>query len=406
MKRRCFLHAAGVTLAGAALGPRYLLRPARASGGKTLVVVFMRGAADGLNLVVPYSEDRYYSLRSTIAVPRPGAEGGAVDLDGRFGLHPSAAPMKSLWTEGTLAVVEACGSPDPSRSHFSAMAYMESGTPGSVSDGWINRYLQSLPGDGAFRATFLGGALPHSMLGTAPTLALSSLRSLQMGKGERGALRFDAIAKMYEVREDEIGQAGRESIEAIKAGKSLDPDRYVPANGAEYPGSSFGQNLKQIAQMIKADIGVEIAETDIEGWDTHANQGGSTGQMATLVSDFARALEAFATDLGDGLASIVLVTMSEFGRTAAQNGSGGTDHGHAGLMFILGGPVAGGQVFGKWPGLGGADLYDGRDLAVTTDFRMILSEVVDKHMGNTSTTRVFPGFPYDPQKTLGVIRSS
>lgn len=404
MQRREFIRTAGVALAGATLGPRLWLRPASASSGKTLVVVFMRGAVDGLNLVVPYFEDKYYAMRRSIAIANPDEAGGALDLDGDFGLHPSAEPLASLWQSKSLALIHACGSPDPTRSHFSAMASMESGTPGSTGDGWINRYLQGVTGQGVFRAVFVGGALPHAMLGEAPALALGSLKSLQMGKGERGTIRFAAIEKMYSDREDAIGNAGRESMDAIAAGKNLNPDEYQPSNGAVYPVSSFGYGLKQIAQMIKAGVGLEVAETDIEGWDTHANQGGSTGQMARLIEDWASSLRAFETDLGDLMESVVLMTMSEFGRTASENGSGGTDHGHGTVMLAMGGPVIGARIYGQWPGLHADQLYEGRDLAVTTDFRLVLSEVLDKHMGCSSIGQVFPGFTYDPKNALGIIQ--
>ncbi|MBI2840098.1 MAG: DUF1501 domain-containing protein [Acidobacteria bacterium] len=404
MQRRQFIKAAGVALAGATIGPRFWLRPASASGGKTLVVVFMRGAVDGLNLVVPYSEDRYYTMRRSIAIAKPGESGGALDLDGDFGLHPSAEPLVPLWQSKSLALIHACGSPDPTRSHFSAMASMESGTPGSTGDGWINRYLQGATGQAVFRAVFVGGALPHAMLGDAPALALGSLKSLQMGKGERGAIRFAAIERMYSDREDAVGEAGRESMEAIEAGKHLNPDEYQPSNGAVYPVSSFGAGLKQIAQMIKAGVGLEVAETDIDGWDTHANQGGSTGQMARLIGDWASSLRAFEKDLGGLMQDVVLVTMSEFGRTASENGSGGTDHGHGTVMLAMGGPVVGSRVYGRWPGLHADQLYDSRDLAVTTDFRLVLSEVLDKHLGCSSIGQVFPGFTYEPKNALGIIQ--
>lgn len=405
MNRRLFLRSTAMLTGGLAMGPRFLLRPARASDGRVLVLVFMRGAVDGLNLIVPHAEGRYYSLRPTIAIPKPGAEGGAIDLDGSHGLHPSAAALQSLWSDGTLAIVHACGSPDPTRSHFSAMASMESGTPGSTSDGWINRYLQTAPDRSgtAFRGVFIGGALPHAMLGNSPALALSSLRSLQMGKGTRGELRFEAITKMYEDRGDTIGEAGGEAVEAIEMAAKLNPDTYKPANGAVYPSSDFGQNLKQVAQMIKADVGVEVAETDVEGWDTHANEGASTGQLGRLVEDLSKSLQAFATDLRDELDRVVLVTMSEFGRTAAENGSAGTDHGHGTVWMALGGSVAGGKIYGQWPGLDAADLFEERDLAVKTDFRLVLSEVLDRHMGSASLAKIFPGYSYDSAKALGLI---
>jgi len=375
---------------------------------KILVAIFQRGAADGLNIVVPHGERAYYSLRPTIAVPRPAGSGdqradAAIDLDGFFGLHPSLAPLKPLFDQQHLAIVDAAGSPDPTRSHFDAQDYMESGTPGlkGTNDGWMNRALPKAEGKvSPVRALSLGPVLPRAMRGPEPAIALQSVGDFQV----RNAEAAKAFEQMYaESKDAALQAAGRETFEAVALLQAVQKQPYQPAAGAMYPGGRFGESLRQVAQLIKADVGVEMAFADIGGWDHHVNELGqraSEGQLANLLREYGQALSAFWQDMGDRMQDVVVVTMSEFGRTARENGNRGTDHGHANCMFVMGGAVKGGKVYGKWPGLEAEQLYERRDLALTTDFRDVLGELVARHMGNRSLPGVFPG--YEP-KFLGLV---
>ena len=374
---------------------------------KILVAIFQRGAADGLNIVVPHGEKAYYDLRPTISIPRPASgdqqADSAIDLDGFFGLHPSLAPLQPLFEQGHLAIVDAAGSPDPTRSHFDAQDYMESGTPGqkATDSGWMNRALPKEQGRlSPVRAVSLGPVLPRTMAGKNPAVALASLAGFQVRDAE-AAKQFQ---EMYlGAKDPALRAAGRETFEAVAMLQSIQKQPYQPAAGAEYPRGRFGESLKQVAQLIKADVGMEMAFADIGGWDHHVNELGqraSEGQLANLLREYGQALTAFWRDLGDRMSDVVLVTMSEFGRTARENGNRGTDHGHANCMFVMGGPVKGGKVYGRWPGLEKDQLYEGRDLALTTDFRDVLGELVARHMGNPTVRGVFPG--YTP-KFLGLV---
>jgi uncharacterized protein (DUF1501 family) len=365
---------------------------------KVLVAIFQRGAADGLNIVVPHGEEAYYRLRPTIAIPRPSVseERGdtAIDLDGFFGLHPSLAPLQPLFAARHLAIVDAVGSPDPTRSHFDAQDYMESGTPGlkATQSGWMNRALPKIGGKASpVRAVALGAQLPRAMAGSQPALALQSIGGFQV-RNQDAAMQFE---QMYKETKDPVLQAaGRETFEAMAMLQSIQKQPYVPADGADYRGP-FGASLRQIAQLIKSDVGVEMAFADIGNWDHHVNevaQKSTEGQLANRLLEFGASLAAFWRDLGDRMQDVVVVTMSEFGRTVSENGNRGTDHGHANSMFVMGGGVKGGKVYGKWPGLEREQLYENRDLAVTTDFRDVLSELVCRHMGNPSVSQVFPGY--------------
>jgi uncharacterized protein (DUF1501 family) len=362
---------------------------------KILIAIFQRGAVDGLNVIVPHGEPAYYSLRPSIAIPRPdGSERSAIDLDGHFGLHPALASLKPLWDHRQLAIVEAVGSPDPTRSHFDAQDYMESGTPGlkATADGWLNRAMKPEAHPCPLRAVSVTADVPRSLRGKNEALAINNIGDFQV-KDPRIAAMFES---MYGTSADQVlNGTGRETFDAIKIMQSIQKAAYSPANGAHYPGGRLGQSLQQIARIIKADVGLEVAFTDVGGWDTHVNETGQqphTGQLANLLHDFGGALAAFSQDMGDRIADITVVTMSEFGRTAKENGDRGTDHGHANVMFVLGGNVRGGKVYGDWPGLEREQLYEGRDLNVTTDFRSVLAEVVIKQMGNRELATVFPGF--------------
>ncbi|HEV2446117.1 MAG TPA: DUF1501 domain-containing protein [Candidatus Sulfopaludibacter sp.] len=400
--RRLFLRNSALAMAGFGTAPLWLERALYAADApaprkKVLVAIFQRGAADGLNVVVPHGEKAYYDLRPTIAIPRPGSDpnNSAVDLDGFFGLHPSLTPLKPLFDRQHLAIVDAAGSPDPTRSHFDAQDYMESGTPGlkATGSGWMNRALPETEGKvSPVRAVSLGAVLPRAMRGPEPAVAVQSIGSFQV-KNAAAARQFE---EMYRDAGDPgLRAAGRETFEAVSMLQSIQRQPYAPAAGAEYPGTPFGNSLKQIAQLIKADVGMEMAFADVGGWDHHVNEVGQRagdGQLANLLRQYGQALNAFWRDLGDRMQDVVLVTMSEFGRAARENGNRGTDHGHANCMLVMGGAVKGGKVYGKWPGLEREQLYEGRDLALTTDFRDVLGELVSRHMGNPALKGVFPGY--------------
>ena len=398
VSRRGFLKNGALALIGAGVIPAFLTRSVyaqqqAASQGKRLVVIFQRGAADGLNVVVPYAEKNYYSMRPTIAVQPKEVH----DLDGFFGLHPAMATFMPLYGSGQLAVVHAAGSPDTTRSHFDAQDYMESGTPGvkSTPDGWMNRALVNAPEKvrTPFRAVALGAQVPRTLVGKEATVTIANIADFSVaGHGAQESPISQTFREMYDESSDTILHGtGIETFEAVKMLKAANPAQYKPANAAAYPQSAFGNNMRQIAQLLKANLGVEAAFTDIGGWDTHQNQGAATGQLAGRLADFSRSIAAFWQDLGQDAENVTLVTMSEFGRTARQNGTEGTDHGHANVMFVLGGGIKGGQVYGKWPGLAPEQLNEGRDLAVTTDFRCVLGEAIKHSIGAHDLQRVFPG---------------
>jgi len=404
--RRIFLRNGALAVVGTTALPSFLTRAAFGAAdpgirNKRLVVIFQRGAADGLNIVVPHGEANYYAMRPTINIPKKSV----LDLDGFFGLHPAMASFQPLWQQKHLAIVHAAGSPDPTRSHFDAQDYMESGTPGLkvTDDGWLNRALQDLPGGtgsdkSAFRAIALGPSLPRILSGKEPAVAVDNVKDFSVGgKNPAAAPMSNTFEAMYDHSIDTVLHGtGQETFDAVKTLKASDPAHYTPAANANYPKGRFGDSLKQLAQLIKANLGVQVAFADIGGWDHHVNEGNTNGQIANVLGDFSQSIAAFWNDLGDLGEDTVVVTMSEFGRTARENGNRGTDHGHANVMFVLGGPVKGGKIYGRWPGLDQSQLYEGRDLAVTTDFRMVLSEVVSKYLGNKDLRTVFPGFEGQP----------
>lgn len=423
--RRAFMKNGAMAVAGvascSAAVPSFLTRSVLAQAttaqaqGKKLVVIFQRGAADGLNIVVPYREKTYYDLRPSIGIP----QNQVIDLDGFFGLHPAMQPIKPLWDAGHLAIVHACGSPDPSRSHFDAQDFMESGTPGlkATPDGWLNRALAaedaachdrscSTHKTSAFRSIALGSQLPRTLEGKIPAVAIDNVKTFNVGGQNPAAAPLAAsFESMYADSVNAVlhGTAS-ETFEAVKMLKATDPANYVPAAGANYPNGQFGQSMKQIAQLLKANLGVEAAFADIGGWDTHQNQGNVNGQLANRLKEFSESLAAFWTDMGDDAQNITLVTMSEFGRTVHQNGTGGTDHGHANVMFILGGPVSGQKVYGKWPGMDKHQLYEERDLAITTDFRQVLGEAAFKTLGSKNMETVFPGAGLQTNHFLNLLK--
>ncbi|HEY0097683.1 MAG TPA: DUF1501 domain-containing protein [Pyrinomonadaceae bacterium] len=423
MNRRFFLKSGGVALASVGLmgaSPSFLQRVAAQglklnAGGrrrKTLIAIFQRGAVDGLNMVVPHGEKNYYALRPSIAIAQPGrgaANESVVDLDGFFGLHPSLSGFKPMWDAKRLAIVHAAGSPANTRSHFDAQDYMEAGTPGvkSTPDGWLNRYLQARvdPASSPFRGVALAQNLPRSMQGRAPALAISNLADFSIRAGQYSQKVQGGFEDIYEgVANDALRGAGQETFEAIDFLKKVNPAQYRPENGAQYPRTQFGNALLQIAQLVKAGVGLEVAFTEVGGWDTHVNEGGARGQLAARLSEFGNGINALYTDLGaERMDDVVILTMSEFGRTVRENGNRGTDHGHANAMFIIGGATRGGRVYGDWPGLDASKLHDGRDLALTTDFRDVFGEVAQRHLGNADLNRVFPGYASSPANFRGLL---
>ena len=414
LSRRVFLKNGAFAFVSLGFAPSFMARTAVAASGrsKQLIAIFQRGAVDGLNMVVPHGDSDYYRARPNIAIARPnGGDAAAVDLDGFFGFNPKLQPLKPLWDRRELAIVHACGSPDSTRSHFDAQDYMESATPGvkSTPDGWLNRYLQARldpAGDPAtpFRAVALTTQLPRLLQGTAPALAISQVERFGIRRGQANATAGESFEAAYAAAADQVlHSTGRDAFSAIRMLKSAEPSKYQPASGVEYPRSPFGQALRQIAQLTKANVGLEVAFADVGGWDTHANQGAAQGQLATRLDDFARAIAALVADLGDRMEDTVVLTMSEFGRAVNQNGSGGTDHGHGNAMMVIGGGVRGGPVYGKWPGLAIDRRYDGRDLAVTTDFRDVFGEIVTRHMGVADARSVFPGYATSPSKFPGLF---
>jgi uncharacterized protein (DUF1501 family) len=408
INRRFFLKSSGLALVGGGLLPNVFVKMANASttkGSKTLVAIFQRGAVDGLNMIVPYGERAYYDARPTIAVPRPGGQGGALDLDGFFGLHPSLASLMPYFKDHSAAFLHAVGSPDATRSHFDAQDFMESGTPGvkSTEDGFLSRAvaMKKQTPVSPLRAVALSPSLPRILSGNAGAVAMTNLGQFGIHGGANVSGGFES---MYaEAVAGALSGTAKDSFDAARILKSADPQKQQPENGAVYPNGPLGNSLKQVAQLIKSNVGLEVAFTDVSGWDTHAGEGGAQGQLANNLTNFSNAIAAFTQDLGSRMGDVVLVTMSEFGRTVRENGNRGTDHGHANVMIVLGGGVKGGKVYGKWPGLSSQQLYENRDLAITTDFRDVFSELLTKQLNVPSLKSVFPGYDASPSKWRGLL---
>ncbi|MGE0354160.1 MAG: DUF1501 domain-containing protein [Gemmatimonadales bacterium] len=416
ISRRVFVRAGALALVSFGLDPLFLDRAAYAitagsapgTRGKVLLCLFQRGAVDGLSMIVPHGDTAYYRVRPRIAVPASEV----LDLDGYFGLHPALAPLKPWWDNRSLALVHAAGSPAATRSHFEAQDYMETGTPGtrSTTDGWVNRFCQHdrEHADTPFKAVAFGSQLPRMLAGSAPSLAIGDLRSFGFRTGTRRVA--DRITRAFEALYQGsstglLASSSAEGFEAIQMLRSADPTRYAPDHGAEYPRGRFGESLLQVAQLIKAGLGLQVAVVDVSGWDTHVGQGAGEGQLANRLGELGQGLAAFARDLGERMSDVVVLTMSEFGRTVAENGTGGTDHGHGTAMMVMGGGVRGGRVAGRWPGLGADSLYQGRDLAVTTDFRDLFGEVLVRHFGGADLAAVFPDHTSGPQTWPGVMEA-
>ena len=382
--RRVFLKNCALAMAGAGAAPAWLTRTLQAgeAKGKVLVAIFQRGAADGLNIVAPVADKRYYDLRPAIAIKR----NEALQLDARFALHPALQPLKSIWDERQLAIVHAAGSPDATRSHFDAQDYMESGTPGvkSTRDGWLNRTLAKSEKPSPVRAIAMGQQLPRALRGANPAVAVNGIQNFRVADRDSSEMFQTMYAKSVDTT---LHGPGQDTFEAVRLLESIQKRGYTPA--APYPRGRLAESLKQIAQLIKSDVGLEVAFADIGGWDHHVNE---PVQLENRLTEFGGALAAFYRDLGDRMQDVAVVTMSEFGRTARENGGRGTDHGHANCMFILGGGIPGGKVYGPWPGLEPEQLYEGRDLAVTTDFRDVMASVAKRQFRIANASAIFPGF--------------
>ncbi len=416
LNRREFLSSAaalGVVGASKSIFPRWMPRlafraPQQAPPGDVLVCIFLRGGMDGLSAVVPFGDGaNYFDARPTQAVAEPGSGGDtAVDLDGYFGLHPALSALKEIYDEGDLAIVHATGSIDPSRSHFDAMRFMEYGTPGEkvIGTGWIGRHLQSAAwqNDSPFRAVGMGAMVPESLRGPVSPLSIQSIADFHFkGREDELAQLQQSLASLYtiEAPTDMLSRQAGLVFETVDMLQSLDATNYQPEGGATYPDDEFGMGLQQVAQLIKADVGLEVACIDLGGWDTHEYQGTLDGEFNSLLTTLAQGLSAFYTDLNGRMQGVSVVTMSEFGRRVAENGSVGTDHGHGNVKFLMGGGVVGGQVFAEWPTLAPNALDDG-DLAITTDYRDVLAEVVEQRLGNPALEQVFPNF--EPN-SLGLV---
>jgi uncharacterized protein (DUF1501 family) len=401
--RRVFLRDGSLAVVGLSMVPGFLARTLRAAQPtgtrKTLVVIFQRGGADGLNMVVPFGERAYYDYRPSLAIPEPGKENGALDLDGKFGLHPALGALVPLFKSKQFGIINAVGTPDTgNRSHFQAQDFMESAAPGdrSVSTGWLNRYLVEVPDPEKkpLRATAIAPALPKALLGKASVMTIEGVNQVD-------AMGGDMYQSMYSADTNAlISGAARELFDAVKQIKSAKLEQYTPANGVVYGGQAPGPALQQIAQLIKANVGLQVAFVDVGGWDTHQNQ---DDRMPPLLRALAQALTAFHADLGKKMEDVVVLTMSEFGRTARENGNAGTDHGHANLMFVSGGPIKGGTIYGKWPGLDRDRLNEDRDLVLTTDFRDVLAELLVGHLGCANPSAIFPKFAVDKTRFLGLV---
>jgi uncharacterized protein (DUF1501 family) len=386
--------------------PRLAFAPQHtAPRGDTLVVVFLRGAADVLNMVLPHGEEAYYQLRPTLGIPHPDdskskKEERTIDLDGFFGFHPALRPLLEAWQSRQLAIIHACGAPDESRSHFKAMELMERGVDDErgPATGWIGRHLATLNtgNSSPLRAVGMGTRPQRSLSGSVPVSALRSIADFHLG-GDSRALQQMRAALNTVYQDDALGQ---DTLSIMDTLEKLDPNHYQSPI-TTYPDSEFGLALKQTAMLIKADVGLEVSAIDVGGWDTHFAQGASTGQMSNLMQDLADGLAAFHADLFDHMDQLTTVTMSEFGRRASENGSLGTDHGHGSMMMVLGGHVNGGRVHGDWPGLGKGQLIGPGDLAVTTDYRDVLSEILVKRLNNPAMEEVF--LNYQP-RTRGILK--
>jgi uncharacterized protein (DUF1501 family) len=393
--RRQFLRSAGALAALGAV-PGFLGRALAASTtstGRTLVLVFLRGGADGLSIVPPVGDPAYRAARPTLALAPPGKDGGALRLDDVFALHPALAPLLPLWSDGTLGIVHAAGLPGATRSHFDAQDFCESGTPGnkSTADGWLNRAIRRASGtEGAFRVVAVQPTLPRMLVGDAPAVAMSSLGQFRLPGGPGGSAAFDALYS--QAVDTALRTTGLETFEALREAGSAKLAQLPPANGAEYGNAPIARRLQDVGRLIRSGVGLQVAVTDMGGWDTHVGEGAEKGQLAARLTELGGALAAFSRDLGARWADTRVVVMTEFGRTARENGNRGTDHGTASVMLVLGGGVRGRRVVGGYRGLGRSELFEERDLAIGTDVRSVLWDAARAQLDLRDASTVFPAF--------------
>ncbi|MFK5984859.1 MAG: DUF1501 domain-containing protein [Pseudomonadota bacterium] len=411
MKRRQFLRnmmalplATGSFLYG---NPDSFINKAHAAiSGKTLVVIFQRGGCDGLNVVVPYADENYYNLRPTIAIPAPtGAADSALNLDGFFGLHPGLSPLHQLYQSGVVGVMPAVHYENASRSHFDSQDYIESAVYGGANDGWLNRhltnqYLDNFEQAGAIRAVSFGNDLAHSLRGSTSVLSFNDLSSFSFNNispqyfNNLQAVYNQSVSTEHKNRLL-VHQDGRLMLAKLQNIMDISSNQYTPENNVTYPGNSYGNQLQQVAQLIKSNVGLELATVSLGGWDTHTNQGGVTGTQANRLNNFSSGIHALYHDLGQNMDDVVILTMTEFGRTAKQNASAGTDHGNASSWFVIGNSVRGG-IYGDWPGLQTEQLYRERYLAHNIEYTDVFAEVLVNHLQNTNLSSVLPGQNYQP----------
>ncbi len=420
--RRGFIKSGALALFATSISgiPSFIARAANGSKilmpykkNKILVTIFQRGAMDGLMAVTPYTDEYLKAFRPSLFMSpvKTGNNNPLIDLDGRFGLHPSMNAFTPFFNDKRLAIVHAVGSPNNTRSHFDAQDYMESGTPFNkgTSSGWLNRAVGLLGHEAPtpFQAVSITSSLPRSFYGDNEALAINNLQDFAIqlkGNPMAANMASKSFEELYDQTSSSLlNRTGKESFDALKMLKKTDLKNYKPANNAVYPSTPLGNSLKQIAQLIKMDVGLEIAFTDCGGWDTHYNQGTDNGTFAKNVNDLSNCITAFWTDLGAMQDDVTLMTMTEFGRTVKQNGTGGTDHGRGSCLFILGNDVNGGIVHGNMPILSKENLEDGRDVPVTTDFRAVFSEVADSHLKLKNDKVLFPEWQ---GKKIGVMKAS
>ncbi len=413
--RRTMLSGLALSTIGWLAGQRSALaqvsvNPNRGVRGDTLVVIFLRGGMDGLNVVVPYREDDYFKARPSLKLSTPNSGPAAdrvLDLNGDFGFNPALAPWLSLYKDGEMAVLHAVGSQDQTRSHFEAMNAMEKGLARAgtgTSSGWLARFLnESPPAESSpLRAVSFSTTMPDSLRGATSAIALESLEEFRLATDQIRAEAFgSSLKRMYDVDHDAVTQAGKETLDVLETLNKLDLKSYRSAGQSSYPTGDLGTGLKQVAMLLKAEVGLEVAALDKGGWDTHVAQGTSAGWMTTLLDDLAKSVRAFVDDMGPAMKRVTVVVMTEFGRRVEENAGYGTDHGRGSAMFVFGGSVNGGKVYADWPTLAKEKLEGPGDLRVTTDYRSVLSELLVRRMGVMDTSGIFPGFVGN---SVGVFR--
>ena len=401
MKRRKFIQQVGIfstsslITVGANAWVSKSISSASSPNSKRLIVIFLRGAVDGLSVVVPYTEPAYYQARKRIAIPQPDKPGGLLDLDGKFGLHPSLSALMPLWKQKNLAFVHACGSPESTRSHFDAQEYMETGTPGikATKDGWMNRLLAAMTVENnPIQAINVGSNIPRILAGNAPIATIPAGRRVAKRLPIDNPQLTIAFDKLYS-GDDALSKTYHDARESREALMESDVEMQMANNGAPLP-KGFSRDAQRLARLMVKDSRIELAFLALGGWDTHINQGNSKGQLSQRLQRLGDGLATLQKELGEVYKDTNIVVISEFGRTVKENGNGGTDHGHGNVMWLLGGNIRGGKIYGDFPGLSNNQLHQGRDLAITTDFRDVISTVLQSHMklDKAKISQIFPNY--------------